>query len=232
MELLSPSSPAEMAACNGAALTIDQLGAELGVAAMSLYNHVANKESLLDAIAEALLGEIAVPPAAADWETIVREGFRSVRRVAHRHPALFPLLLDRVPHVMGEARLIEGFFEGFLEILCAAGFDGRTALGAFRVLSDFTIGYALAEARGFALEPGRSSLDAAALPAERSPRSPGWRPNSERATAISTSSLAWGLSSPACAPNWASVGSAPPPNGLAYRPRSPVPSPPHRNRRR
>ncbi len=149
-----------------AALTMDRLGAELGVAAMSLYNHVANKEALLDAIAETLLGEITVPPTAADWETIVREGFRSVRRVAHRHPALFPLLLDRVPHVLGEARLIEGF----LDILCAAGFDGRTALGAFRVLSDFTIGYALAEARGFALEPGRSSLDAAALPAAAFPQ--------------------------------------------------------------
>ncbi len=148
------------------ALTMDRLGAELGVASMSLYNHVANKEALLDAIAEALLREIVIPPATADWETIVREGFRSVRRVAHRHPALFPLLLDRVPHVMGEARLIEGF----LDILCVAGFDGRTALGAFRVLSDFTIGYALAEARGFALEPGRSRLDAAALPAAAFPQ--------------------------------------------------------------
>jgi AcrR family transcriptional regulator len=147
------------------ALTMDRIGAELGVAAMSLYNHVANKEALLDAIAEAMLREIAVPPA-ADWETLVREGFRSVRRVAHRHRALFPLVLDRVPHLLGEARLIEQF----LEVMCAAGFDVRTALGAFRVLSNFTIGYALAEARGFALEPGRSGLDAAALPAEVFPQ--------------------------------------------------------------
>ena len=148
------------------ALTMDRIGAELGVAAMSLYNHVANKEALLDAVAEVLLGEIVVPSAATDWETIVRESFRSVRRVAHRHPALFPLLLDRVPHLQGEARLIEGF----LEILGAAGFEERTALGAFRVLSDFTIGYALAEARGFALEPGRSGLNAATLPADAFPR--------------------------------------------------------------
>src|SRR5262245_15135017 len=73
-----------------AALTMDRIGAELGVAAMSLYNHVANKEALLDALAETLLREITVPPAAG-WETLVREGFQSVRHVAHRHPALFPL---------------------------------------------------------------------------------------------------------------------------------------------
>lgn len=148
------------------ALTMDRLGAELGVAAMSLYNHIANKEALLDALAEALLREIVVPAGVADWEAVVRAAFQSVRSIAHRHPALFPLVLDRVPHLLGEARLIEQF----LEMLCAAGFDERTALGAFRVLSDFTIGYALAEARGFALEPGRSRLDAGALPADAFPQ--------------------------------------------------------------
>jgi AcrR family transcriptional regulator len=153
------------------ALTMERIGAELGVAAMSLYNHVASKDALLDAVAEALLGEIVAPPP-SDWETIVHEGFRSVRQVAHRHPALLPLVLDRVPHLLGEARLIEWF----LEVMCAAGFEARTALGAFRVLSDFTIGYALAEARGFTLEPGRSRVDASRLPADAFPHVAGLAP--------------------------------------------------------
>lgn len=149
-----------------AALTMSRVGEELGVAAMSLYNHVAGKEALLDAVAEALLRDITIPSSAPDWETIVRESFRSVRRLAHRHPALFPLVLDRIPHLLGEARLIEGF----LEVMCAAGFDERTALGAFRVLSDFTIGYVLAEARGITLEPSQSQLQAGSLPGEAFPR--------------------------------------------------------------
>lgn len=149
-----------------AALTMSRVGDELGVAAMSLYNHVAGKEALLDAVAEALLRDITIPPTAPNWESIVRESFRSVRHLAHRHPALFPLVLDRIPHLLGEARLIEGF----LEVMCAAGFDGRTALGAFRVLSDFTIGYVLAEARGITLEPSQTRLQAGALPGEAFPR--------------------------------------------------------------
>ncbi|HLI50524.1 MAG TPA: TetR/AcrR family transcriptional regulator C-terminal domain-containing protein, partial [Thermomicrobiaceae bacterium] len=139
-----------------AALTMSRIGEELGVAAMSLYNHIDNKEALLDAVAETILSDITVPSTASGWESIVRESFRSVRRVAHRHPALFPLVLDRVPHLLGEARLIEAF----LEVMCAAGFDERTALGAFRILSDFTIGYVLAEARGITLEPGQGRLQA------------------------------------------------------------------------
>lgn len=147
--------------CDGAAaLTMNRIGDELGVAAMSLYNHVDSKDALLDAVAEAVLSDITVPATARDWETVVRESFRAVRRVAHCHPALFPLVLDRVPHLLGEAHLIEAF----LEIMCAAGFDERTALGAFRVLSDFTIGYVLSEVRGFTLEPGHSRLEPATLP--------------------------------------------------------------------
>ena len=43
------------------ALTMRRLGAELGVEAMSLYKHVANKEEILDRIVELVVGEIEIP---------------------------------------------------------------------------------------------------------------------------------------------------------------------------
>jgi len=45
-------------------LTMRKLGEELGVEAMSLYNHVANKHDLLDGMVDLVFGEIDLPPTA------------------------------------------------------------------------------------------------------------------------------------------------------------------------
>src|SRR5215210_8896967 len=67
------------------ALTMRKLGAELGVEAMSLYNHVPNKSALLDGMVEVLLGEVKVSSENHDWEERIRDGYRAFRRLAHRH---------------------------------------------------------------------------------------------------------------------------------------------------
>src|SRR5918911_1159397 len=77
------------------ALTMRKLGAELGVEAMSLYNHVPNKGALLDGMVEILLGELEIPPEEEGWESRVREAYRAFRRLAHEHPNVFPLLVVR-----------------------------------------------------------------------------------------------------------------------------------------
>src|SRR3954466_977987 len=55
-----------------AALSMRTLGRELGVEAMSLYNHVANKDDLLDGMVDLVFGEIGLPPTGGDWETAHR----------------------------------------------------------------------------------------------------------------------------------------------------------------
>ncbi|MCA1716927.1 MAG: TetR/AcrR family transcriptional regulator C-terminal domain-containing protein [Actinobacteria bacterium] len=142
------------------ALTMAKVGAELGVEAMSLYNHFPNKGALLDGIAEALVAGIGMPEGHEDWEDFLKEALRSVRRLAREHPGLFPLVLDRAPDLLAEARLIEAY----LGLQREAGFSGEQAMVAFQVLSSFAIGYALSEIRGFALQPGRSRLSARELP--------------------------------------------------------------------
>src|ERR687894_3158370 len=82
------------------ALTMRKLGAELGVEAMSLYNHVPNKGALLDGMVEVLLGEVEIPPRSKDWEVRVRDGYRAFRRLAHEHPNVFPLLVQRPPETL------------------------------------------------------------------------------------------------------------------------------------
>jgi TetR/AcrR family tetracycline transcriptional repressor len=148
------------------ALTMRKLGAELGVEAMSLYNHVPNKSALLDGMVEVLLGELELPPENRSWDERIREGYRSLRRLAHDHPNVFPLLVNRPPDTMDGAWLVEEF----LKTLGETGFDKETALHAFRSLSSYTFGYAIAEIRGFALEPDGSRLGAHGLSPEEFPR--------------------------------------------------------------
>ena len=147
------------------ALSMRKLGAELGVEAMSLYNHVPNKDALLDGMVEVLLGELEVPSEGAGWEERVREAYRGFRRLARRHPNVFPLLVLRPPNTMDGVWLVEEF----LKTMRGAGFDAPTALYAFRTLSAYATGYAMAEIRGFAMEPGGGRDGAVVLPAEEFP---------------------------------------------------------------
>lgn len=147
------------------ALSMRKLGAELGVEAMSLYNHVPNKDALLDGMVEVLLGELEVPSEKAGWEERVREAYRGFRRLARRHPNVFPLLVLRPPDTMDGVWLVEEF----LKTMRGAGFGAATALYAFRTLSAYATGYAMAEIRGFAMEPGGGRDGAATLPAEEFP---------------------------------------------------------------
>jgi AcrR family transcriptional regulator len=142
------------------ALSMRKLGAELGVEAMSLYNHVPNKEALLDGMVELLLGELEIPPEDEGWERRIREAYRAFRRLAHEHPNVFPLLVVRPSDTMDGVWLVEEF----LGTLRGAGFDSETALYAFRTLSSYASGYAMAEIRGFAMEPAGTRLGAHSLP--------------------------------------------------------------------
>jgi AcrR family transcriptional regulator len=148
------------------ALTMRKLGAELGVEAMSLYNHVPNKSALLDGMVEVLLGELEIPSENYGWEERIREGYRAFRRLAHEHPNVFPLMVTRPPDTMDGVWLVEES----LKTLEDAGFDKETGLHAFRALSSYTFGYAMAELRGFALEPDGSLPGARRLSSQEFPR--------------------------------------------------------------
>jgi len=143
------------------ALSMRKLGSELGVEAMSLYNHVPNKDALLDGMVEVLLGELEVPSEDEGWERRVREAYQAFRRLAHEHPNVFPLLVVRPPDTLDGIWLVEEF----LKTLRGAGFDPETSLYAFRALSSYASGYAMAEIRGFAMEPSGVRVGAATLPA-------------------------------------------------------------------
>lgn len=78
------------------ALSMHKLGAELGVKGMSLYNHIASKDDVLDGVVELLFSEVeSAAPARDSW----REGFRlfahALRDVVRRHPNAAPLITSQ-----------------------------------------------------------------------------------------------------------------------------------------
>ncbi len=119
-------------------LSMRKLGAELGVEAMSLYNHVANKDDLLRAVAdllyERILDDYGTPT--GDWRDQARAMAASYVSVAAAHPHAFPLLLNRPPVSGGGLR----FMDRVLAIFDEATDDLHTAALAFSVVANWVIG--------------------------------------------------------------------------------------------
>jgi AcrR family transcriptional regulator len=142
------------------ALTMRRLGGELGVEAMSLYRHVADRAALLEGLADRLAAEIEPRDGAGEWADALRGLAGDLRALARRHPAAFTLVGMRVlstPNVLGP-------IEDVLASLRRAGFPPARAIFAYRLVTTYARGYALAELGGFAIEVGPD----APLPAIRS----------------------------------------------------------------
>ncbi len=129
-----------------AQLSMRRLGAELGVEAMSLYKHVANKEALLDGVRELLLAELEeTPPQGRPWSDELISFARRYQALGRAHPEAFGLLArgaDRA-YVAGRSSAEAG-----LQSLLAAGFDQETASYALRSVVRYVLGFSLIEMAG------------------------------------------------------------------------------------
>jgi AcrR family transcriptional regulator len=125
-----------------ASLSMRKLGEVLGVEAMSLYNHVANKDQLLDGMVDLVFGEIDLPVGRADWKTAMRVRAQSARQALGRHPWAIALMSTRSSP--GPATLRH--HDGVIGNLRAAGFSVAMAAHAFSALDSYIYGFALQEA--------------------------------------------------------------------------------------
>ena len=124
------------------ALTMRKLGEALGVEAMSLYNHVANKEEVLDGLVDIVFGEIEAPHGGGDWRAAMRRRAMSAREVLGRHPWAIGLMESRTHP--GPANL--SHHESVLRCLRESGFSVEVAGHAYSVLDSYIYGFALEQA--------------------------------------------------------------------------------------
>jgi AcrR family transcriptional regulator len=120
-------------------LTMRRLGQQLGVEAMSLYKHVANKEDLLDGMVDRVFAEIDLPAPGTEWRTAMRTRAISARNALTRHAWAPPLMQSRT--APGPATLHH--HDTVIGTLRAAGFSVALAAHAFSALDAYVYGFAL-----------------------------------------------------------------------------------------
>lgn len=123
------------------ALTMRRLAKELGVEAMSLYHHVANKDDILDGMADIVFSEIALPSHDVDWQAAMRQRAASQRAALLRHPWALSILESRSSP--GPATLRH--HDAVLGRCRAAGFSVAMSAHAFSLIDSFIYGFVLQE---------------------------------------------------------------------------------------
>ena len=123
-------------------LTMRKLGDALGVEAMSLYNHVANKDDVLDGMVDLVFSEIGLPSGGGDWKTAMRQRAISAREVLSRHRWAIGLMESRASP--GSATLRH--HDAVIGSLREGGLSIEMAAHAFSALDSYIYGFALREA--------------------------------------------------------------------------------------
>ena len=124
------------------ALTMRRLAQELGIEAMSLYHHVANKDDILDGMVDMVFGEIELPAARTDWKTAMGDRARSARAALMRHRWAIGLMESRSSP--GPATLRH--HDAVLGSCRAAGFSVAMSAHAFSLIDSYLYGFVLQEA--------------------------------------------------------------------------------------
>ena len=129
-------------------LSMRRLGQALGVEAMSLYNHVANKEDILNGIVDLVVSDFELPSPGADWKAALRRTAVSAHDVLVRHPWAASLML--APSRTSSARL--RYMEGILGTLREGGFSAEMTHHAYHALDSHISGFTLWEVH-FQMDP-------------------------------------------------------------------------------
>jgi len=143
------------------ALTMQRLGAYLGVDGMALYRYVPGREALLDGVVEVVVDELFGDPhvhleAHAGWVDYLQRLAHGLRRIALAHPEVFPLVATRppsAPWIRPPLRSLR-WIESLLEVMTQSGFSDEDAAAAYRAFSSFLLGYLLLEVSARGVETG------------------------------------------------------------------------------
>jgi AcrR family transcriptional regulator len=124
------------------ALSMRRLAQELGVEAMSLYNHVANKGEILDGIVDLAVNEIELPSTEEEWEVAVRRCAISAHEAFLRHPWACSLVMSPGSTEIGHSARLR-YIEWLLRRLREAGFSPELTYHAYHALDSHVLGFTM-----------------------------------------------------------------------------------------
>jgi AcrR family transcriptional regulator len=216
-----------ISAGGAATLSMRTLATRLGVVPAALYRHVTSKDQLYDLILDGVLAEVDCQgDPALPWTGQVSALAHRLRTVLEDHPGIAALLKIRDPLSPESLALAEAF----LAPLHAAGLPDRQAAWAFRLIYDYTLGFALSDPTS----PGEQRVQDTAtrrelhdflrsLPASRFPTltalgAYAWADDRDQRFTASLDTLITGLQA-AHHPEGSSASPGPQPRGLPRPPR-------------
>lgn len=120
------------------ALSMRRLGQALGVEAMSLYHHVANKADLMNGILDLVTEEIELPAPGAPWKAALRATSISAHEVYLRHAWAANLTLSA-----GTGAGRYRYMEAILRCLREGGFSAEMTHHAYHALESHIVGFTL-----------------------------------------------------------------------------------------
>lgn len=124
------------------ALSMRKLADALGVKAMSLYNHFANKDAILDGLVEAVIDEIEVPDLdASEWRSAMLVRANSAHSALLAHPWATQAIVSRInigPNILT-------YIDATLGCLRGAGFSIQMADHIWNAMDNHIYGFTLQE---------------------------------------------------------------------------------------
>jgi AcrR family transcriptional regulator len=124
------------------ALSMRKLGQALGVEAMSLYNHVANKGELVSAMVDSVVEQFELPDDEPRWDVAIRHCAISAHDLLIEHPWACGLALTPSDiRVIGGPRI--RYMEWLLRRLREAGFTAEVTYSAYHTLDSHIFGFTL-----------------------------------------------------------------------------------------
>lgn len=168
------------------ALSMRKLGQALGVEAMSLYNHVANKGELIAAMVDSVVERFELPDDEPRWDAAIRRCAISAHDLLIEHEWACTLAL-----LPSDVRKLSGprirYMEWLLRRLREAGFPPEVVYSAYHTLDSHIFGFTLwqlghAKAGSMMIRPEGETMEewAARMLAEMRPRYPNLAEHAEQ----------------------------------------------------
>lgn len=123
-------------------LTMRKLAQALGVEAMSLYNHVANKGDLVDGMADLVVSEIELRSTTEEWDVAIRKCAISAHEAFLRHPWACSLVMSPSSTRTAPTRRLR-YMEWLLGRLREAGFSPELTYHAYHAVDSHILGFTL-----------------------------------------------------------------------------------------
>jgi len=147
-------------------LTIRGLAQRLGIAAMTVYSYVRDKDDLLDKIAVRVLSAVSESVAAkGPWQARLTGMMTALHDTLHLHPGVAAISVTP----RGPIAALDPFREALLRVLHDAGFPPPDAVNALTALVTYVTGYSMVEHARTETHVEQERLRLARLPKERFP---------------------------------------------------------------